>query len=532
MKIQLSSLLVLLSLGALAGADEPNPVPEKPTPAKIELRTAEVSVPMHWFGKRPVVEVKINAKGPYRFFLDTGAQGSVLDQGLADELKLPVVGKARVGSPGGKGLPANQVRLDRVEVGDAVLSGVPAVAFDRSFLDLGKDTPQGVLSASTFPGFLVTLDYPESRLVIRRGQLPAPDGACVFAYDAKRPLPEIRLSVAGQDVTVHLDSGSGGGIALPLKLAGGLPLASKPVEVGRGKRVDQEVVILRANLNGQVKLGQYVLENPDLYFLDIAHAPGNVGYEFLRRFAVTLDASNHRIQLEQSPESGKEAPEKTRRYGIRLRGLDQEPLEVLGVDAGSPAEKAGLQKGDVILRVNDTSAKSLTPEQRERALRDSPLKLQVQRGRQTVDLRLALGTADTKEDAAKKDLEQLQGEWVMVSSERDGKKLSEEEIATFRRTIKGNKYKVTFEAENAVHELHGTITLDPTKKPKAIDAIRSEGESKGKPMLGIYEFDGKTQKVCFAPVGKERPAEFSSKAGTQHVLTVWKRVDRQNRNVR
>ena len=51
-------------------------------------------------------------------------------------------------------------------------------------------------------------------------------------------------------------------------------------------------------------------------------------------------------------------------------------------------------------------------------------------------------------------------------------------------------------------------------------------------MLGIYEFDGKTQKVCFAPVGKERPAEFSSKAGTQHVLTVWKRVDRQNRNVR
>src|SRR5262249_39558734 len=161
-----------------------------------------VSVPMHWFTKRPVVEVKINDKGPYRFILDTGAQGSVLDQGLADELKLPVVGEARVGSPGGKGIPAKQVRLDRVEVGDAVLSGVPAVAFDRSFLDRGKDTPRGVLSASTFPGFLVTLDYPQSRFVIRRGQLPAADGARVFAYDAKRPLPEIPLSVAGHEVTV------------------------------------------------------------------------------------------------------------------------------------------------------------------------------------------------------------------------------------------------------------------------------------------------------------------------------------------
>jgi uncharacterized protein (TIGR03067 family) len=433
MNIQLSSLLIFLS-PALAGATQPTAVPERPNPAKIELRTAEASVPMHWFGKRPVVEVKINEKGPYRFFLDTGAQGSVLDQGLADELKLPVVGKARVGSPGGKGLPANQVRLDQVEVGAAVLSGVPAVAFDRAILDLSEDTPRGVLSASTFPGFLVTLDYPQSRLVIRRGQLPAANGTRVFAYDAKRPLPEIRLSVAGEDATVHLDSGSPGGIMLPLALAERLPLASKPVEVARGERVDQDVVILGAKLNGQVTLGQYVLKNPDLRFQDIAQAPGHVGYEFLRGFAVTLDAANHRVQLVRQ---------------------DEGPV------------------------------------------------------------------------SDKKDLEQLQGEWVMVSSERAGKKLSEKEISTFRRTIKGNKYTVTFEAEDGGHELHGTITLDPTKKPKAIDAVRSEGESKGKPMQGIYELDGAFQKVCFAPVGKERPTEFTSKAGTEHVLTVWKRVDRQ-----
>jgi uncharacterized protein (TIGR03067 family) len=66
--------------------------------------------------------------------------------------------------------------------------------------------------------------------------------------------------------------------------------------------------------------------------------------------------------------------------------------------------------------------------------------------------------------------------------------------------------------------------LDPTKKPKAIDAVRSEGMDKGKPMLGIYELEGESQKVCFAPVGKERPTEFSSAAGSGHVLTVWKRA--------
>jgi hypothetical protein len=84
-------------------------------------------------------------------------------------------------------------------------------------------------------------------------------------------------------------------------LADRLPLASKPVVVARGRRVDGEVVILGAKLNGSVKLGRYVLENPELRFQDIAHAPGHVGYEFLRRFAVTVDAANHRLQLEEGP---------------------------------------------------------------------------------------------------------------------------------------------------------------------------------------------------------------------------------------
>jgi hypothetical protein len=299
------SLLVVLGFLAPAAADEPGATAEETNPAKIELPTKDVSVPLHWFMRKPVVEVKINGKGPFRLYLDTGAQGSVLDERLADELQLPVVGEARVSSPGGKGLPGKRVRLDRVDVGDAVLSTVPAVAFSRSHLDAGKDTPRGVLSAGIFPGFLVTLDYPESRLQIRRGELPAADGQRVFAYDAKRPLPEIRLSVAGKEVSVHLDSGSPGGIMLPLELAKGLPLAAKPVEIGRGRRVDQEIIIWGAKLNGQVKLGKYVLENPDLHFQDIPKAPGHIGYDVLRRFAVTVDAKNHRLQLDQTAATGK-----------------------------------------------------------------------------------------------------------------------------------------------------------------------------------------------------------------------------------
>jgi hypothetical protein len=286
--------LVVLSLWTLGSADLHA---QRVAPKKIDLPAGELTMPLSWFMKKPVVDLKINGKGPYRFYLDTGAGGSVLDQDLADELKLPVVGKARVGSPGGKGLPATAVRLDRVELGSANLSALPALAHQGTHVDAGPETPRGVLSAAVFPGYLVTIDYPKSRLVIRPGALPDADGVHVLGYGAGRPLPEVTLSVAGQQITVHLDSGAPGGITLPLQWAKRLPLAAKPVEVGRGKRVDQEVVILGAKLNGQVKIGGIVLENPDLRFQNIPKAPGHIGYEVLRHFAVTLDTKNRRIQL-------------------------------------------------------------------------------------------------------------------------------------------------------------------------------------------------------------------------------------------
>jgi predicted aspartyl protease len=291
------SLIVVSCLCFISGA--PAQEPHAPPPPKVEMNVPEVSLPLHWSRRNPVVDVKINGQGPFRFFLDTGAQGSVLGLDLAEELHLPVLGEARVGSPGGKGLPAKRVRLDRVDVGEAVLTGVTAMAFDRSSISGGKDNPRGVLSAKSFPGYLLTVNYPKERLVIRPGELPVADGDTVFAYDPKLPLPELRINVAGQETTLHMDTGAPSGITLPLEFAERLPLESKPVEIGRGRRVDQEVIIYGAKLKGDVKVGKFVLHSPDLRFQNIPGAKGNIGGEFLRKFAVTLDSKNCRIRLEE-----------------------------------------------------------------------------------------------------------------------------------------------------------------------------------------------------------------------------------------
>jgi hypothetical protein len=45
----------------------------------------------------------------------------------------------------------------------------------------------------------------------------------------------------------------------------------------------------------------------------------------------------------------------------------------------------------------------------------------------------------------------------------------------------------------------------------------------GKKQFGIYEIDGDKVKFCFAAPGGDRPAEFSSKEGSNRILSVWKR---------
>ena len=59
--------------------------------------------------------------------------------------------------------------------------------------------------------------------------------------------------------------------------------------------------------------------------------------------------------------------------------------------------------------------------------------------------------------------------------------------------------------------------------PWTVDVTYTSGDNKDKTMPGIYEIDGDTCKVCFAPVDKERPTDFEAKEGTDCVVTVWKR---------
>jgi uncharacterized protein (TIGR03067 family) len=125
------------------------------------------------------------------------------------------------------------------------------------------------------------------------------------------------------------------------------------------------------------------------------------------------------------------------------------------------------------------------------------------------------------QDAAKTDLARLQGEWSMISGEIGGQAMPESYLKGAKRVLKGNEITVIV---NGQVFFKATISVDASKQPKTIDYAMTDGPTKGKMQLGIYEFDGDNVRFCFSAPDKERPKDFVAKAGDGNTLSMWKKA--------
>jgi uncharacterized protein (TIGR03067 family) len=125
-------------------------------------------------------------------------------------------------------------------------------------------------------------------------------------------------------------------------------------------------------------------------------------------------------------------------------------------------------------------------------------------------------------DEVKKELSALQGTWHIDSiQESFGKAPPEDSVKEFVVTVKDDIMKVTHKgAAGPVFKLK----LDPTKSPKTIDFLHTEGPDKGKTEPGIYKIEGETLTYCVTDIGKDRPMAFATKEGTRNTLFVLKKV--------
>ncbi len=272
-----------------------------PPAARIEVPLEGVSFPMQDMGGRPVVEVRINGKGPYRFILDTGANITVIGAALNRELGLrPAPGVNAIAD--GNGPSPAIVAVSELRLGGVVLGDLVAAVMPLDTVLLGDDAPSGVLSAAGFPGYLLTFDYPARSISLKKGELPPADSRSTFSYPEGQPLPLLPVRIAGRTTTVLMDTGSGSGLTLPYKFLEELPLASPAKDGGKVRLLRGEFPVATARVEGAIEIGRYRIDTrEDVSFSDARAGAqdviGDIGYDILRDFVVTLDAKNHRVRL-------------------------------------------------------------------------------------------------------------------------------------------------------------------------------------------------------------------------------------------
>jgi uncharacterized protein (TIGR03067 family) len=128
------------------------------------------------------------------------------------------------------------------------------------------------------------------------------------------------------------------------------------------------------------------------------------------------------------------------------------------------------------------------------------------------------GPGQAREDAAKGDLKQLQGTWVLVSMEAAGKKTPEGQLPPLTFVVKGDKGTLKH-GEGEGQE--GPLKVDPGKDPREMDLTFGKDEIKA-----IYKLEKDTLTVCTAHSADERPKAFATKEGTKLALLVFKKKEK------
>jgi len=392
----LVTLFLALSAGAAHAAAQDAPSPSE-APVALHMEGERARLPFRLDGPLPipVVEVTIEGRGPFRFYVDTGAGITVLDDGLIDELGLSVVGSMPLGDPSASArIDARKVLVEQLELGGVVLEGFHAAGMDGNRFG-GGGVIRGVLGLPLFRDRLLTIDYAEKQLVLQEAELLA-DGEHVIPYTPDGGPPKVTLQAPGRACVVAIDTGSPASFSLPAAVCADLSWIDEPVVIGMARTVNSEFEVRQGKLDGALRIGGHAFENPTVRIDD--HFPhGNVGYEILKDFALTIDQRNARMRLTRNAKSPRikggprrvvraNAPAGRRKLGAMMVP-DGKQLKTTGVVPGSAAETAGLRVGDVLVAVDGRPMSFDDPKPLHEALAGTAaIRLTVERNGERIEL--------------------------------------------------------------------------------------------------------------------------------------------------
>jgi len=261
--------------------------------ARLSLSGSCASVPI-LPAAIPVIEVTIGGKGPYKFAIDTGAQGhGRISTTLAEELGLPKVGEVATPAPGGTVATRPIYGAPEISVGAVSFKNLDLVAQSTARGPQGEW--DGVFGNELLTLLPLTLDYGNSRA---RFGGPGLSEGLPIRFD--RGIPVLPVVIAGQEFAVHFDSGNGaGGLFLDEAAAKALPLGGEPVARGTARTSFGDFATMEAPLTVSATVGGTPLSLNAIGWPS-PRPGGNLGSRAMAGLSVTVDAKSDLAVVERS----------------------------------------------------------------------------------------------------------------------------------------------------------------------------------------------------------------------------------------
>ena len=115
---------------------------------------------------------------------------------------------------------------------------------------------------------------------------------------------------------------------------------------------------------------------------------------------------------------------------------------------------------------------------------------------------------------------QLDGVWVVVSTEANGTARPADAAAGLSLKLAGNTYSVNTKAQQIDR---GTFTADAAKSPNQMDIHAEIGPYTNRTLMAIYELKAETLQICYAIRSAERPTTFTAATNSGRLLIKYKR---------
>lgn len=301
----------------------------------------------------PMITVVLNDGKPHKFFVDTGAPNSLVDQTAAKELNLPVQVQAF-----DDGVKVNYIDT-RADFGPGVFSlpQVPLVLSDLRALRQANADVIGILGANLLNYFALGFNFSRQELTLIPG---GKIGGTSYEPMKTHRLPLLPANehwwvdgiLDGNKIRFNVDTGAENISLEDKRLVEGLmpvkfiegPKVGIMVELSsRSEWVDTRLLRLHKLTVGDVELPFPVVQQVPAK----REKPFNsLGVDFLRRFQVMLDFPAQQMYLTPDP-AYQEDPQAYVGTGAEFERTNGKIL-VSRVISPSPAQKAGLREGDEV----------------------------------------------------------------------------------------------------------------------------------------------------------------------------------------